>query len=207
MAEIFDIHPRNPQRRQINQAVDLLRNGALIVYPTDSSYAFGYMMGNKDALQRVRRIREIDGIHHFSLVCRDLSELASYAKVDNPAYRLLRAHTPGPYTFILRATKDVPRRLQDPRRRTIGLRVPGHPVVSALLEALGEPIMSTTTLMPGDDFPLSEPEELEDQLGRQVDLIIEAGAGGRELSSVVDLTGDLPRVERQALGDCSAFFA
>ena len=207
MAQIFDIHPRNPQRRLINQAVELLRGGALMVYPTDSSYAFGWVMGNKQAMQRVRQIREIEGTHDFSLVCRDLSELATYAKVDNTTYRLLRAHTPGPYTFILKVTRDVPRRLQDPKRRGIGLRVPDHPVVSALLETLGEPIMSTTVIMPGDELPLSEAEELETRLGRQVDLILEAGAGGLDVTSVVDLTGDMPLVIRQGLGDCSAFMA
>ena len=163
------------------------------------------MMGNKQAMQRVRQIREIGGTHNFSLVCRDLSELANYAKVDNTAYRLLRAHTPGPYTFILNATRDVPRRLQDSKRRGIGLRVPDHPVVSALLDALGEPILSTTVIMPGEDLPLSETEELEDRLGRQVDLILQVGAGGLEMTSVVDLTGAMPLVTRQGLGDCSAF--
>ncbi len=205
MAKILDIHPRNPQHRLINQAVERLRGGELMVYPTDSSYAFGLMMGNKQAMQRVRQIREIEGTHNFSLVCRDLSELATYAKVDNTAYRLLRAHTPGPYTFILNATRGVPRRLQDSKRRGIGLRVPDHLVVSALLDALGEPILSTTAIMPGEDLPLSEAEELEDHLGRQVDLILQAGAGGLEMTSVVDLTGSMPRVTRQGLGDCSAF--
>ncbi len=207
MAQIFDIHPHTPQQRLINQAAELLRAGALMVYPTDSSYAFGWMMGNKQAMQRVRQIRNIEGTHHFSLVCRDLSELATYARVDNTAYRLLRAHTPGPYTFILNATRDFPRRLQDPKRRGIGLRVPRHPVVGALLEALGEPILSTTIIMPGDDLPLSEAEELVARLGRQVDLILQVGAGGLDETSVVDLTGDVPRVTRQGLGDCSAFMA
>jgi len=207
MAQIIDIHPQTPQRRLIDQVVTALRGGALMVYPTDSSYAFGWTMDNKNAMQQVRRIRGIEGVHHFSLVCRDLSELATYAKVDNTAYRLLRAHTPGPFTFILNATRDVPRRLQDPKRRGIGLRVPMHPVVNALLEALGEPILSATTLMDGDEQPLSETDEIETRLGRLVDLMLFAGAGGINLSSVVDLTEEVPRVIRQGLGDCSAFMA
>ena len=205
MAKIFDIHPQNPQRRMIQQAVAILREGGLMVYPTDSSYAFGWMMGNKQAAERVIQIRGIEGKHDFSLVCSDLSELATYAKVDNTAYRLLRAHTPGPYTFILNATKDVPRRLQDPKRRGIGLRVPDHPVVSELLDALGEPILSATTILPGDEEPISEVDEIQARLERQVDLILVSGAGGMDLTSVVDLTGDLPRVIRHGLGNCSAF--
>ncbi len=205
MTQIFDIHLQNPQLRLINQAVTLLRGGALIVYPTDSSYAFGWMMDSRQAMQRVQRIRNIDGAHHFSLVCRDLSELGNYAKVNNTAYRLLRAHTPGPYTFILKATRDVPRRLHDSKRRGIGLRVPDHPVVSALLRALDEPILSTTTIMPGEELPLTDEDELVDRLGPHVDLIIKAGACGVDLTSVVDLTSDVPRIVRQGLGDCSAF--
>ncbi len=205
MSTILNIHPQNPQQRMIDQAVAALRRGALIVYPTDSSYAFGWMMGSKQAMQQVRRIRGIEDVHHFSLVCRDLSELATYAKVDNTAYRLLRAHTPGPFTFILNATRDVPRRLQAPKRRGIGLRVPDHPVVKALLDTLGEPILSTTVILADEALPLSEEDELENRLDRLVDVIIFSGAGGLKLTSVVDLTGDMPHVVRQDLGDCSAF--
>lgn len=183
----------------------MLRAGALVVYPTDSCYALGCTMEDKAAQDRIRRIRGLDDAHYLSLVCRDLSELALYAKVDNRAFRLLRAHTPGPYTFVLPATRDVPRRLQDPKRRTVGLRVPGHPVAQALLEALGEPLLSATLKLPGDDRPLSDPDEVEARAGRLVDLVIESGGCGVEPTSVVDLTGELPQVVRRGAGDTSAF--
>jgi len=205
MSQVFHLHPQNPQRRLVGQAVSMLRAGALVVYPTDSCYALGCTMEDKAAQDRIRRIRGLDDAHYLSLVCRDLSELALYAKVDNRAFRLLRAHTPGPYTFVLPATRDVPRRLQDPKRRTVGLRVPGHPVAQALLEALGEPLLSATLKLPGDDRPLSDPDEVEARAGRLVDLVIESGGCGVEPTSVVDLTGELPQVVRRGAGDTSAF--
>jgi len=205
MSQVFHLHPQNPQRRLVGQAVSMLRAGALMVYPTDSCYALGCTMEDKAAQDRIRRIRGLDDAHYLSLVCRDLSELALYAKVDNRAFRLLRAHTPGPYTFLLPATRDVPRRLQDPKRRTVGLRVPGHPVAQALLEALGEPLLSATLKLPGDDRPLSDPDEVEARAGRLVDLVIESGGCGVEPTSVVDLTGELPQVVRRGAGDTSAF--
>jgi len=205
MSQVFHLHPQNPQRRLVGQAVSMLRAGALMVYPTDSCYALGCTMEDKAAQDRIRRIRGLDDAHYLSLVCRDLSELALYAKVDNRAFRLLRAHTPGPYTFVLPATRDVPRRLQDPKRRTVGLRVPGHPVAQALLEALGEPLLSATLKLPGDDRPLSDPDEVEARAGRLVDLVIESGGCGVEPTSVVDLTGELPQVVRRGAGDTSAF--
>lgn len=183
----------------------MLRAGALMVYPTDSCYAFGCTMGNKDAMDRVRRLRGIDESHLFTLVCPDLSSLASFAKVENSAFRLLRAHTPGPYTFVLRASREVPRRLQNPKRRSIGLRVPDHAVAAALLDALGEPLMSSTLKLAGDSLPLSEADAIAERVGRQVDLVLDAGACGLEPTSVVDLTGELPTVIRRGRGDVSAF--
>ena len=205
MAQVFHLHPQNPQPRLVGQAVSLLRGGAVAVYPTDSTYAFGCAMDNKAGQERIRRIRALEDDHHLTLVCRDLSELALFAKVDNTAFRLLRAHTPGPYTFILRATRDVPRRLQDPKRRTIGLRVPDNGVARALLDALGEPLMSTTCKLPGDVLPLSDPDDVEARTGKLVDAIVESGGCGVDPTSVVDLTDALPRVLRRGLGDVSAF--
>lgn len=205
MSQVFQIHSQTPQRRLIGQAVSMLRAGALVVYPTDSSYALGCALTALAAQTRIRRLRELVDSHFLTLVCRDLSELAVYAKVDNPAFRVLRAHTPGPFTFILKATRDVPRRLQDPKRRTIGLRVPAHPVAQALLEAMGEPLLSTTLRLPGADVPLSEPDDIVQQVGRQVDLVLASGACGVQATSVVDLTGDVPVVVRRGMGDVAAF--
>lgn len=199
------MHPQNPQRRLVGHAVALLRDGALMVYPTDSCYALACTLGDKAGQERIRRIRGVPESHFLSVVCRDLSELALYAKVDNTAFRLLRSHTPGPFTFILKATRDVPRRLQDPKRRTVGLRVPSHPVAQALLEGLGEPLLSATLKLPGDDRPLSDPDELEERTGKLVDLIVESGACGLEPTSVVDLTEGVPQVVRRGAGDTSAF--
>jgi tRNA threonylcarbamoyl adenosine modification protein (Sua5/YciO/YrdC/YwlC family) len=175
------------------------------VYPTDSSYALGCALTALAAQTRIRRLRGLADSHFLTLVCRDLSELAVYAKVDNPAFRVLRAHTPGPFTFILKATRDVPRRLQDPKRRTIGLRVPAHPVAQALLEAMGEPLLSTTLRLPGADVPLTEPDDIVQQVGRQVDLVLASEACGVQATSVVDLTGDVPVVVRRGMGDIAAF--
>ncbi len=205
MTQVFRIHPQTPQRRLITQAVELIRGGALVVYPTDSCYAFGCQMGNKQAMERIGRIRELDQTHNFTLVCRDLSELSTYARVENQAYRLLKAFTPGPYTFILRASSEVPRRLQNPKRRSIGLRVPDNAIVRALLDALGEPLMSTTLLLPHDDTALSEPDEILERLNGRIDLFIDGGACGVEPTTVVDLIGDVPQVLRHGRGDASVF--
>ncbi len=201
----LDIHPVNPQQRLVSQAVGILRQGGLIVYPTDSCYAFGCRMGAKAAVERIEQIRRTDKHHNFTLVCRDLSEIASYAKVEDWAYRLLRAHTPGPYTFILPATRDVPRRLQNPKRRTIGIRVPDHPVPRAILQELGEPIMSSTLLLPGDTLPITGPDEICERLAGRVELVIAGGNCGVEPTSVIDLTAGYPEVLRRGRGDVSRF--
>ena len=177
--------------------------GGLIAYPTDSSYAFGCHIGDKRAMDRIQRIRTTDRKHNFTLVCSDLSEISTYARVDNWAYRMLKSMTPGPYTFILPATREVPKRLQNPKRRTIGLRVPDHPLVKAVLETLGEPIMSSTLTLPGDDLPLTDPQEIEDRIGHQVDLIIDAGPTGIQPTSVIDLSSGNVEILREGLGDVS----
>ena len=205
MSRVLQIHPANPQPRLIAQAVARLREGDVIVYPTDSSYALGCQLGDKAAAERIRAIRQTDLHHNITLVCRDLSEIATYAKVDNRRYRLLKAVTPGAFTFILQATHEVPRRLQHPRRKTIGIRVPDNAIVSALLAALSEPIMSCTLILPGDDWPLSDPEEIEERLANEVDLIIDGGPGQREPTTVLDLTEEAPQLIRQGLGDASPF--
>lgn len=203
MSQIFEIHAANPQPRLISRAVAVIRAGGVIVYPTDSCYALGCCLGDKPAMERIRRIRKVDAGHNFTLVCRDLSELASYARVDNSAFRLLKALTPGPYTFILQASREVPRRLQNPRRKTIGLRVPDHPIAQALLESLGEPLMSSTLLLPGDELPLSDSAAMLERLKGRVDLIIDGGYCGLEPTTVLDLTGDTPKVLRHGRGDVS----
>ena len=205
MSQYFSLHPVNPQLRLIRRAVEILRDGGVVVYPTDSCYALGCHLGDKDAVERIRRIRHADRDHNFTLVCRDLSEIASYAKVDNPTFRLLKAYTPGPYTFILEASREVPRRLQHPKRKTIGIRVPGHPVPLAMLAELGEPIMSSTLMLPGDDSPLTDPEEMRARLEHQVDLVMDGGPCGFEATTVVDLTGEAPRLIRAGRGDPAPF--
>ncbi len=205
MSQFFTIHPDNPQLRLVRRAVDILRGGGLIVYPTDSSYALGCTIGNKSAMERIERLRRTDKHHNFTLVCRDLSEIATYARVDNVRYRLLKSATPGPFTFILRATGEVPRRLQNPRRKTIGIRVPDHAVVRALLEELGEPLMSTTLILPGEDLPLNEADEIRQHLEHEVDLVIDAGPCPREPTTVLDLVDEAPRLERQGKGDAGPF--
>ncbi|HPF57649.1 MAG TPA: L-threonylcarbamoyladenylate synthase [Candidatus Competibacteraceae bacterium] len=205
MSHFLQIHPVNPQPRLIAQAVARLREGDVIVYPTDSSYALGCRLGDKAAAERIRTIRQTDRHHNFTLVCRDLSEIATYAKVDNRRYRLLKAVTPGPFTFILQATHEVPRRLQHPRRKTIGIRIPDNVIVRALLAELGEPIMSCTLILPGDDWPLSDPEEIRERLTNEVNLIIDGGSGQREPTTVIDLTDDAPQLIRQGLGDADPF--
>ena len=200
MSQYFSVHPVNPQPRLIKQAVEMIRQGALVVYPTDSCYAIGCHIGDKGALDRIRRIRQVDEKHNFTLVCRDLSELGNYAFVDNTMFRLLRSYTPGPFTFILRATREVPRRMQVPKRKTIGLRIPDHPVALDLLEALGEPLMSSTLIMPGDELPMTDPQEMRDRLEHQVDLIIDGGNCGFEPSTVVDMVDASYTVTRQGKG-------
>lgn len=197
------IHNETPQLRLINQAVAIIRSGGVVVYPTDSCYALGCEIGNKSAMDRIRRIRALDDQHNFTLICRDLSELSTYARVDNRVFRLLKSLTPGPYTFILEASREVPRRLLHPKRKSIGLRVPEHPITQSLLEAMGEPMMSVTLTMPGDEAPLADPEEMSEQLGKLVDLIIDGGWGGYEPSTVIDLTGEAPVVVRRGKGDPS----
>ncbi|RMH20685.1 MAG: threonylcarbamoyl-AMP synthase [Gammaproteobacteria bacterium] len=203
--QYFQIHPDNPQKRLIRQAVDILEKGGVIVYPTDSCYAYGCTIGNKSALERIRKLRDVDKDHHFTLVCRDLSEIANYAKITNPVYRLLKMATPGPYTFIMEATRSVPKRLLHPKRKSIGLRVPDHPVVSALLSALGHPLMSATLIAPGEDLPMSDPDEIRSRLEKHVDLLIDCGSCGVEPTTVVDLTSDYPQVIRQGRGDAGIF--
>ena len=207
MAQLFVIHPENPQPRLIRLAAEIVRSGGVIVYPTDSCYALGCQIGDKGAMERIRRIRELDERHHLSLVCRDLAEIAQYAKVDNSQFRLLKASTPGSYTFILRATREVPKRLMHPSRRTIGLRVPDHAVAQALLEELREPLLSSTLLLPGDDVPLNDGEEIRERLERAVDAVLDAGSCGIETTTVVDLTGDAPVITREGKGDPSLFAA
>lgn len=200
MSQFFSIHPENPQLRLIRQAVEIVRAGGVIVYPTDSAYALGCQIGDKKALDRIRQIRQLDKHHNFTLMCRDLSELSAYAKVDNQVFRLLKTYTPGPYTFILDATAEVPRRLMHPKRKTIGLRVPGNPIALALLEELGEPLMSVTLIMPMDEYPLTDPYDIRDTLEHHVDLIVDGGYCGLEATTVVDLSGDVPQVTRQGVG-------
>ena len=205
MSQYFKVHPIDPQRRLLQGAVDIIRGGGIVVYPTDSSYAFGWHIGDKAALDKIRWIRQTERDHDFTLVCRDLSEIATYAKVDNPEYRLLRAHTPGPYTFILRATHETPKRLQDPKRRSIGIRVPDHKIAQGLLEILGEPLMSSTLLLPGDSLPLTEPEDVVARVGKLVDAIIDGGACGVEPTSIVDFSRGEVAILRRGKGDTTAF--
>jgi tRNA threonylcarbamoyl adenosine modification protein (Sua5/YciO/YrdC/YwlC family) len=205
MSQYFYIHPDNPQTRLIKQAVDVVRAGGVIAYPTDSAYALGCHLGDKSALERIIRLRQLDERHNFTLICRDLSDIATYAKVDNQTYRLLKNHTPGPYTFILQATSEVPRRVLHPKRKTIGIRVPEHNICQALLEALGEPMLTTTLQLPGEDYPLNDPEDIRERVGKQLDLIIDGGFGTLESTTVVDLSEGSPVVVRQGLGDPAPF--
>ena len=205
MSQMFHIHPDNPQPRLINQAVDALNRGGVIVYPTDSGYALGCRLEDKNAMERICCIRQLDGNHNFTLVCRDLSELSTYAHVDNSAFRLIKNNTPGSYTFILKGTKEVPRRLMNDKRKTIGLRVPSNAVALALLEALNQPMMSTSLMLPGNDFTESDPEEIDNRIGKLVDLIIDGGTLGQQPTTVVDLTSDTPEVIREGVGDIRPF--
>lgn len=205
MSQFFAIHPENPQSRLINQAVEIIRKGGVIAYPTDSAYGLACLMGNKNGLDNIRRIRQIDEKHNMTLVCRDLSDLALYAKVDNSAYRLIKNNTPGPYTFILEATREVPRRLLHPKRRTIGLRVLGNKIAAALLAELGEPMMSTTLILPNQEQPLADPHEIRDLLEHDVDLVIDGGFCGFDESTIISLLDGAPEVLRVGAGDPSPF--
>ncbi len=205
MAQFLTVHPDNPQARLINQAVEVLQRGGLIVYPTDSAYALGCHIGDKMALDRIRAIRQLDKHHNFTLMCRDLSELATYAKVDNAAFRLIKRHTPGPFTFLLDATSEVPRRLMHPKRKTIGMRVPNNNIALELMASLGEPLMSSSLILPGDDLPLTDPYYIKDVLEHQVELIVDGGFCGLEPTTVVDMTGDKIDVIRQGCGELELY--
>jgi tRNA threonylcarbamoyl adenosine modification protein (Sua5/YciO/YrdC/YwlC family) len=205
VSQFFQVHPENPQARLIKQAAEIIRAGGLVVYPTDSSYALGCQIGDKGAIERIRRLRQLDDKHNFTLMCCDLSQLGTYAKVDTAAFRALRAHTPGPYTFILNATREVPRLILHPKRRTIGLRVPRHPIAQALLQELGEPLMSVSLIMPGDSLPLSDPHDMREKLEHQVDLIIDGGEGGISASTVINLSEGEAQIVRVGCGDPTPF--
>lgn len=205
MSQIFVVHPVNPQTRLITQAVGILRQGGVIVYPTDSGYALGCMMGEKSALEKICRIRQLDGEHNFTLLCNDLSELSVYAKIDNTAFRLIKNNTPGAYTFILKATKEVPRRLMNEKKKTIGIRVPTNKIALALLAELGEPLMSSTLILPGQVLAEADPEEFRGQLEKVVDLIIDGGTQGAQPTTVIDFSDDEPKVVRFGAGDPTPF--
>jgi tRNA threonylcarbamoyl adenosine modification protein (Sua5/YciO/YrdC/YwlC family) len=205
MSQFFSIHPDNPQQRLVRQAVEIINSGGVIAYPTDSAYALGCHMGDKKAMDRIRRIRLLDDRHNFTLVCRDLSEISIYAKFDNAVYRLLKAHTPGAYTFILPATSEVPKRLMQAKRKTIGIRVPENPIAQSLLDELGEPLMSATLIMPGEELPLTDPWEMREMLEHEVDLVIDGGFCGFEATSVIAFEDDMPVVVREGKGSIEDF--
>ena len=200
MAQYFKIHNENPQARLVSQSVSILRQGGVIVYPTDSSYALGCCIGEKTALDRIRKLRQIPAEQNMTLFCRDMSEIATYASVDNSAFRMMKSLTPGPYTFILKAKRDVPKRLQHPKRKTIGIRIPNNPISLALLAALGEPMISISLVLPNEDLPETEPDVIDDKIGKQVDLIIDGEAGGLDFTTILDMTGDEPVILREGLG-------
>lgn len=205
MSQFFTIHPDNPNPRLIHQAANVLRGGGIVVYPTDSCYALGCHLDDKDAVARIRRIRKLDEHHHMTLMCRDLSEISRYARVDNVQFRLLKNNTPGSYTFILEATREVPKRLQHPKRSTIGMRIPDHPVALALLKELGEPLLSTTLILPDEEMPLNDAGNIRELLEKEVDLVIDGGAVGLDFTTVIDLTGDAPVLVRRGKGDIAPF--
>jgi tRNA threonylcarbamoyl adenosine modification protein (Sua5/YciO/YrdC/YwlC family) len=200
MAQYFQIHPQMPQMRLIHRSVNIIRNGGVVIYPTDSSYALACQMGEKQSLDRVRRIRRLDDRHNFTLVCRDVAQISNFTKVGNEAFRLLKALTPGPFTFILKATRDVPRRLQHPRRKSVGIRIPDHPVAQALLDVLGEPLFSSTMILPGEDEAFSDPCEIREKIEHEVDLIIDSGIVHYAPTTILDLTGKNPEVIRRGKG-------
>ena len=201
MPQVFNIHPDNPQARLTGSAATILRNGGVVIYPTDSCYALGCHIGEKEAVDRIRNFRKLDPHHNMTLVCRDLSEIASYAKVGNAAYRLMKSLTPGPYTFLLKATRDVPRRLQHPRRKTIGLRIPDNRIALSLLASLGSAMISTSLILPGEAIPVTDPDEMIQVIGNDVDLILNGGPGGIEPTTVIDLVDEIPKVIRHGIGD------
>lgn len=207
MSQLFHIHPENPQKRLIYQACEIIRKGGLVVYPTDSGYALGCHIGDKAAMDKIRRIRQLDAEHNFTLVCRDLSEISTYSRVNNAIFRMIKAHTPGPYTFILPATKEVPRRLQHAKRKSIGIRIPENTIALALLEELNEPLMSSTLILPDEDMPMMDADDILEQIGKQVDLVIDGGFCGAEPTTVVEFVDDMPEVVRVGMGDPSAFEA
>lgn len=205
MAQLFNVHPDNPQPRLIRQAADILRGGGLAAIPTDCAWSLVGHMGDAKVLDRIRRIRDVDVHHHFTLMCRDLSEIANFARVDNAQFRLLKSVTPGPYTFILEATRELPRRILHPKRKTLGLRVPDHPVVSALIEALGEPLLGSTLLLPGEELPLADPEDIRERLQHDLDLVIDGGHCGTQPTTVIDLSSGSPELVRAGAGDLARF--
>ena len=205
MAQFFSLHPEQPQARLIRQAAEIIRAGGVVVLPTDSAYALACQVGDAALLERVRRIRGVDDRHHFTLLCRDLSEIGTYARVDNSQYRLLKATTPGPYTFILEGTKELPRRVLHPKRKTIGLRVPEHAVVLALLAELEGPLLTSTLLLPGEELPLTDPEEIRERMEKLVDLVIEAGPCGAQATTVIDLSSGTPQLVREGRGALAPF--
>lgn len=207
MSQLFHIHPENPQKRLIKQACEIIRKGGLVVYPTDSGYALGCHIGDKAAMDKIRRLRQLDDEHNFTLVCRDLSEISLYSHVNNAVFRMIKTHTPGPYTFILPATKEVPRRLQHAKRKSIGLRIPDNIIALALLEELNEPLMSSTLILPGEELPMTDAEDIIDQIGKQVDLVIDGGFCGSEPTTVIEIVDDMPEVVRVGMGDPSPFEA
>ncbi len=204
MTQVFEIHPINPQKRLIQSAALIVRDGGVVVYPTDSCYALGCHIGDKTALERIQKIRALDKKHNLTLLCRDLSEIGTYAKVHNSSFRLMKSVTPGPYTFLLVATRDVPSRLQHPKRKTIGVRIPDHQIILDLLEELGEPMLSTSLILPGNSLPMTDPVEIEEKLGGQIDLVIDGGACGLEATTVVDMADGQAMIVREGRGDISA---
>ena len=205
MSQFFQVHPENPQLRLIKQAAQIIHGGGIVALPTDSCYALVCHLDDKDAVTRLRRIREVDDKHHLTLLCRDLGEIAQYARINNVQYRLLKATTPGPYTFILEATREVPRRLSHPSRKTIGLRVPENQIARALLEELGQALLGTTLILPSQNVPLTDPDEIRDRLERQIELVIDGGACSLEPTTIIDLTGEEPLLLRQGRGDVAPF--
>ncbi|MFG1924421.1 L-threonylcarbamoyladenylate synthase [Cryptosporangium sp. NPDC048952] len=205
MARFIDVHPINPQPRAINQIVTLIRGGGLIAYPTDSCYALGCQIGNREGLDRIKAIRKLDDRHHFTLVCSDFAQLGQFVQISNAVFRSVKASTPGPYTFILPATREVPKRLLHAKKKTVGVRIPEHVVTQAILAELGEPLLSTTLTLPGDDEPLTQAWEIQDRLDHQIDAVVDAGECGTELTTVVDLSGDEPEILRHGAGDTSRF--
>ena len=206
MSQYFTIHPENPPLRLIRKAAEIIHQGGVVIYPTDSTYAIGCHMGDVQAINRIARIRRFDAKHHFTVLCPDLSAIANYARISNGVFRMLKSHTPGPYTFILKATSEVPRKLHHPKRKTIGIRVPDNNILQALLVELVQPMMTSTLQMPDDDEPMNDPEEIKQRLGSQVDLIIDGGMGGTLPTTVIDLVDETPSIVRQGCGDSEPFY-